>query len=151
MKRRILKQALLLYAGVLALGAILGALHGMIVMGDIIGGFVGFMFGGTLGFFVAIFPAALLCRKDIDLAFVVLVIVTSVTTIGASILSRQDDIFIAPIIAIVALLTTTVYLAKTLPDKLVPEGCCANCGYNLTGNVSGVCPECGLSISETDQ
>ena len=23
---------------------------------------------------------------------------------------------------------------------------CANCGYNLTGNVSGVCPECGTEI-----
>ena len=22
-------------------------------------------------------------------------------------------------------------------------GCCTNCGYDLTGNVSGVCPECG--------
>ena len=22
-------------------------------------------------------------------------------------------------------------------------GLCATCGYNLTGNVSGVCPECG--------
>lgn len=24
-----------------------------------------------------------------------------------------------------------------------PRGCCLNCGYNLTGNVSGACPECG--------
>lgn len=23
------------------------------------------------------------------------------------------------------------------------EGCCLQCGYNLTGNVSGRCPECG--------
>lgn len=22
------------------------------------------------------------------------------------------------------------------------KGCCVKCGYNLTGNVSGVCPEC---------
>lgn len=27
-------------------------------------------------------------------------------------------------------------------------GCCAKCGYNLTGNVSGLCPECGTSIRE---
>ena len=26
------------------------------------------------------------------------------------------------------------------------EGCCAECGYNLRGNVSGVCPECGHEI-----
>ncbi len=25
-------------------------------------------------------------------------------------------------------------------------GACRNCGYNLTGNVSGRCPECGRSI-----
>ena len=25
----------------------------------------------------------------------------------------------------------------------VPPGTCPTCGYNLTGNVSGVCPECG--------
>jgi hypothetical protein len=27
-----------------------------------------------------------------------------------------------------------------------PVGCCTSCGYNLTGNVSGVCPECGTVI-----
>ena len=26
------------------------------------------------------------------------------------------------------------------------DNSCALCGYNLTGNVSGVCPECGTSI-----
>jgi hypothetical protein len=26
------------------------------------------------------------------------------------------------------------------------QGMCINCGYNLTGNVSGVCPECGKRI-----
>ena len=30
-------------------------------------------------------------------------------------------------------------------DRLAfPRGHCATCGYNLTGNVSGVCPECGV-------
>lgn len=26
------------------------------------------------------------------------------------------------------------------------DGRCAACGYNLTGNVSGVCPECGMPV-----
>jgi hypothetical protein len=26
------------------------------------------------------------------------------------------------------------------------EMLCVHCGYNLTGNVSGVCPECGVSV-----
>jgi len=28
-----------------------------------------------------------------------------------------------------------------------PTGSCLKCGYNLTGNTSGVCPECGMLIS----
>ena len=27
-----------------------------------------------------------------------------------------------------------------------PPGHCQSCGYNLTGNVSGVCPECGAAV-----
>jgi hypothetical protein len=30
--------------------------------------------------------------------------------------------------------------------KRIPPGHCRACGYNLTGNVSGVCPECGEQI-----
>ena len=26
------------------------------------------------------------------------------------------------------------------------KGLCWNCGYDLTGNVSGVCPECGTKV-----
>ncbi len=28
--------------------------------------------------------------------------------------------------------------------RRIPPGHCQKCGYNLTGNVSGVCPECGV-------
>jgi hypothetical protein len=28
-------------------------------------------------------------------------------------------------------------------DRGLPEGRCQNCGYDLTGNTSGTCPECG--------
>ncbi len=30
--------------------------------------------------------------------------------------------------------------------KAEARGACLSCGYNLTGNVSGVCPECGTDI-----
>jgi len=30
--------------------------------------------------------------------------------------------------------------------KIYRDGICDQCGYNLTGNISGVCPECGLRI-----
>jgi len=29
-----------------------------------------------------------------------------------------------------------------------PIGCCHSCNYNLTGNISGICPECGTPIPE---
>ncbi len=30
--------------------------------------------------------------------------------------------------------------------RRIPPGHCRKCGYDLTGNVSGVCPECGERI-----
>ena len=29
------------------------------------------------------------------------------------------------------------------------RGLCINCAYDLTGNVSGVCPECGTNLEKT--
>ena len=37
-------------------------------------------------------------------------------------------------------------LLAILPKGNYPPGHCENCGYNLTGNVSGVCPECGEKV-----
>ena len=37
-----------------------------------------------------------------------------------------------------------------LPRALVVPPTCVECGYNLTGNVSGRCPECGTDIDEMD-
>jgi hypothetical protein len=30
-------------------------------------------------------------------------------------------------------------------------GECVNCGYNLTGNMSGICPECGMKLNPSGQ
>lgn len=30
--------------------------------------------------------------------------------------------------------------------KNYPDNCCQECGYNLTGNTTGKCPECGVKI-----
>ena len=44
------------------------------------------------------------------------------------------------------------FLALALPtaflwhrDRRPPKGHCQTCGYDLTGNVTGVCPECGAA------
>jgi len=38
----------------------------------------------------------------------------------------------------------TAYLFRR--DHRIPQGHCQKCGYDLTGNISGVCPECGEKI-----
>ncbi len=35
-------------------------------------------------------------------------------------------------------------------DPPPPRGHCQSCAYNLTGNVSGVCPECGERRAEAE-
>ena len=45
-------------------------------------------------------------------------------------------------LAVVALPTGLLWW-RTRPPK---PGHCPHCGYNLTGNVSGVCPECGDKV-----
>jgi hypothetical protein len=45
-----------------------------------------------------------------------------------------------------------VGLMGVVPDELeriLNPGLCNGCGYNLTGNVSGYCPECGRPILDT--
>lgn len=39
-------------------------------------------------------------------------------------------------------------LARRLDRCGSEAGCCVKCGYNLTGNVSGYCPECGVCLPQ---
>lgn len=42
-----------------------------------------------------------------------------------------------------------VRIPRVLSSLVMPI--CRRCGYNLTGNVSGVCPECGSPVAEEDR
>lgn len=48
-----------------------------------------------------------------------------------------------PILVLGGLSGRRFYLDRRLR---IPPGHCKKCGYDLTGNVSGVCPECGTAI-----
>src|SRR5262249_38639865 len=48
-------------------------------------------------------------------------------------------------VLIVALPTTLLWWCERRP---VRPGHCPRCGYNLTGNESGKCPECGTTFVE---
>lgn len=53
-----------------------------------------------------------------------------------------------------SLSTIVLALSGTIPFALGPaqrwrrkrNGCCVDCGYNLSGNRSGRCPECGMRL-----
>lgn len=52
-------------------------------------------------------------------------------------------VFVGPVIGV---LVAALLIRKIDRDQAYPPGTCRSCGYDLTGNVSGRCPECGQEI-----
>ena len=50
----------------------------------------------------------------------------------------------APLVSLVGVLA--LVRARRLRLALRRAGLCVQCGYDLRGNVSGVCPECGMPV-----
>jgi hypothetical protein len=48
------------------------------------------------------------------------------------------------------LVSSTTIIYKNRKPIPVDYPACERCGYNLTGNVSGICPECGRAIGSVD-
>ncbi|MBN2562525.1 MAG: hypothetical protein JXQ75_16495 [Phycisphaerae bacterium] len=53
-----------------------------------------------------------------------------------------------PLFAITAIPTAFLIWRQR---RQIPLGCCQKCGYNLTGNTSGICPECGTHILKDNE
>lgn len=62
--------------------------------------------------------------------------------------TRWDvTIYVRPTIAILAAYPTFAFIHGSVRRRLrLRRGLCIKCGYDLTGNVSGACPECGKAI-----
>ena len=64
-------------------------------------------------------------------------------------LNRDDVVFLFILFAfwpwITANITTNSHDRRT--DRRRHQGLCTQCAYDLTGNESGFCPECGLPIT----
>lgn len=50
------------------------------------------------------------------------------------------------LVALAILLLIPVAILWRLDRPRIPPGHCATCGYDLTGNTSGRCPECGEPV-----
>jgi hypothetical protein len=55
-------------------------------------------------------------------------------------------LFSAALVVVVCLILPFYLLRSRRQHERELRGECQACGYNLTGNVSGVCPECGTPI-----
>ena len=53
-------------------------------------------------------------------------------------------ISLPPRLPLVLMVLATSLLWRLVPRY--PSGCCKECGYDLTGNVTGVCSECGTEV-----
>lgn len=60
---------------------------------------------------------------------------------------RVSDVWVAIPLWMLALLCGVTAFQMHYSDRRRPNGCCRKCGYDLRGNASGVCPECGAAAS----
>lgn len=64
--------------------------------------------------------------------------------------SRHFEDYIFPVLIAATLIGIGLFcgrkLGKGVAVGMVQRGYCKTCSYNLTGNTSGVCPECGTPI-----
>jgi hypothetical protein len=69
---------------------------------------------------------------------------------GRPIYTPRRDILVAhwAVALLFALLPGAMFVRWLFPGR-ARTGTCAKCSYDLTGNVSGVCPECGRKIAES--
>lgn len=130
----------------------LGALFGLIsaicqTAGNVLAGLHGLLFGGVIGF--ACSPVGLFClwRKKLQKARWILIATTVPVTLLTSL--SEYGFFVVVGAPVGVFLLTTLALRYYLHDRPPPKGFCRGCEYNLTGNVSGICPECGTPISNS--
>lgn len=63
-----------------------------------------------------------------------------------------DEVAIMPLWMIAGALMAWPAIAvfvAWLKRRMLDTGLCGSCGYDLTGNVSGTCPECGAGTGAT--
>lgn len=57
-------------------------------------------------------------------------------------------IFLTLFSSVVPLLVFSVYRTARGPVYIAERGHCTTCGYNLEGNESKICPECGVMVAQ---
>ncbi len=104
-------------------------------------------------FFVAwlcsFFWAGVLCASTRRLYICVLVMgaMLFVTSISASIATfPESNCGVIPCALPITLVLVLLGYSLGYVPRVTPDNICTKCGYDLTGNVSGRCPECGVRV-----
>lgn len=74
--------------------------------------------------------------------------VTRVGTTNPNRSPLQEFLHASPAIWSIVWFIGLVVILRRTPPAPVDLTRCQTCGYDLTGNTSGVCPECGLAVSQ---
>lgn len=103
-----------------------------------------FLFGSLGGMIAALISTGLASGHRRPLAAVDVIRIACWTIVGFSLGSGCGYNPVAAYMTMtgLAIIAVTVFFPCPAPP-LDPALCCSGCGYNLTGNTTGVCPECG--------
>lgn len=129
-------------------GALLGLLAGEVIFPPLAP--IGCFPGAVLGLFSSAILVVTLGRKRLDVA---LPIVISVTVLAALASTTLGSLGAVILLSVAGCWLTCLVASLVLEDVVLqyPDGHCQTCGYDLTENESGVCPECGADVPTTDE
>jgi hypothetical protein len=64
---------------------------------------------------------------------------------------RSGGLVVMPLWMLLVVVAVPTAVLWWRDRRRIPAGHCRQCGYNLTGNVSGRCPECGTAVGRRDE
>ena len=69
--------------------------------------------------------------------------------IGPNVWTVRSSYLVVPywLPCVLTMILPAIWIIRRYRSRPHPIGFCQKCGYNLTGNVSGICPECGTVIA----
>ncbi len=96
--------------------------------------------GAFTGAVISPLEIGLLHHRSLEKAAPIILIPSMLVAVSATILTED---YMISLLSVPVFVFLTVYARLKLPSTLPKPGLCPHCGYNLTGNTSGKCPECG--------